>query len=152
VLLRPDGHVAAIEPFDPRSDEDRAAALYAEITGREAPRESPAPAEKVDVALGQIGTSIVFENEYLRIWEVRLEPGESQTWHKHHHPYLIVGIEGADNRMDFLDGAEPRRMQETPGRVVFRDAGKVHMLTNVGTTRYVNRLVELKMLDANTEV
>jgi hypothetical protein len=26
------------------------------------------------------------------------------------------------------------------------------MLTNEGTTRYVNRLVELKMLDQNTEV
>ncbi len=83
---------------------------------------------------------------------MRLEPGETQTWHKHHHPYLIVGVEGADNRMDFLDGSDPRHMQETPGRVVFRDAGKVHMLTNEGTTRYVNRLVELKMLDENTEV
>ena len=62
--------------------------------------------------------------------------GRAQTWHKHHHPYLIVGVEGADNRMDFLDGSEPRHMQETPGRVVFRDAGKVHMLTNKGTTRY----------------
>ena len=152
VLLRPDGHVAAIEPFDPRAGEDRAAALYAEITGREVPRESPAPAEELNVETGEIGTSVVFENEHVRVWEVRLEPGETQTWHKHEHPYLIVGVEGADNRMDFLDGSEPRHMQETPGRVVFRDAGKVHMLTNEGTTRYVNRLVELKMLDENTEV
>lgn len=149
VLLRPDGHVAAIEPWDPRAGGDRAAELYAGITGRAALHEEP---EQVDVELGDIGTSVVFENEHVRVWEVRLEPGETQTWHKHHHPYLIVGIEGADNRMDFLDGSEPRHMQETPGRVVFRDAGKVHMLTNEGTTRYVNRLVELKALDENTEV
>jgi 3-(3-hydroxy-phenyl)propionate hydroxylase len=160
VLLRPDGHVAAIEAFDPRAGEDRAAAIYAEITGREAPREGAPEAydgiatapDGAELELGPIGTSIVFENEHLRIWEVRLEPGESQTWHKHEHPYLIVGVEGADNRMDFLDGTEPRHMQETPGRVVFRDAGKVHMLTNEGTTRYVNRLIELKALDENTEV
>jgi 3-(3-hydroxy-phenyl)propionate hydroxylase len=159
VLLRPDGHVAAIEPWDPRSGADRAAALYAEITGHEAPREA-APETRDGIALapdggelplGDIGTSVVFENEHVRVWEVRLEPGESQTWHKHHHPYLIVGVEGADNRMDFLDGSE-RHMQETPGRVVFRDAGKVHMLTNEGTTRYVNRLIELKFLDEDMEV
>ncbi len=154
VLLRPDGHVAAIEPWDPRAGGDRAGELYAEITGRPVPRVEPArlPNRDIDVELGDIGTSVVFENEYLRVWEVRLEPGETQAWHKHRHPYLIVGIEGADNRMDFLDGSEPRHMQETPGRVVFRDAGKVHMLTNEGSTRYVNRLVELKALDENTEV
>jgi beta-alanine degradation protein BauB len=105
-----------------------------------------------EVVLGEIGTEIVLENEHVRVWEVRLEPGESQAWHKHHHPYMIVGIEGADNRMDFLDGSEPRHMQETPGRIVFRDAGTVHMLTNEGSSRYVNRLIELKMLDESTPV
>jgi 3-(3-hydroxy-phenyl)propionate hydroxylase len=160
VLLRPDGHVAAIEPWDPHAGGDRAAELYAEITGLAAPHSTPevsadgtATAPDGDpVDLGPIGTSVVFENEHVRVWEVRLEPGETQTWHKHEHPYLIVGVEGADNRMDFLDGTEPRHMQETPGRVVFRDAGKVHMLTNEGDTRYVNRLIELKMFDENLEV
>jgi hypothetical protein len=104
-----------------------------------------------EVVLGDIGTSIVFENEYVRVWEVRLEPGETQTWHQHQHPYVIVGIETADNRMEFLDGSQERHMHEAAGHVVFRNAGKVHMLTNEGQTRYVNRLVELKMLDADTE-
>jgi 3-(3-hydroxy-phenyl)propionate hydroxylase len=152
VLLRPDGHVAAIEPYDPRSGEDRAGALYAEITGRPAPQDPPPEEIPADLELGEIGTSVVFENEHVRVWEVRLEPGQTQTWHKHHHPYLIVGVEGAENRMDFYDGSEPRHMQETPGRVVFRDAGKVHMLTNEGETTYVNRLIEMKMLDESTEV
>ncbi len=43
VLLRPDGHVAAIEPFDPQAGDDRAAELYAEITGLEVPRDSRVP-------------------------------------------------------------------------------------------------------------
>jgi quercetin dioxygenase-like cupin family protein len=101
------------------------------------------------VELGAIGTSIVFENEHVRVWEVRLEPGQVQSWHQHEHPYLIVAIETADNHMEFLDGSEPRSMHETAGRVVYRDAGKVHKLTNVGETRYVNRLIELKHLDRN---
>jgi quercetin dioxygenase-like cupin family protein len=97
-----------------------------------------------EVVLGEIGHEIVFENEYVRVWEVRLEPGEVQDWHLHHNPYLIVGIEGAQNRMDFLDGSESRHMTETAGRVVYREAGSVHKLTNEGDTLYVNRLIELK--------
>jgi quercetin dioxygenase-like cupin family protein len=97
-----------------------------------------------EIVLGEVGTSVVFENERVRVWEVVLEPGQTQSWHLHDHPYLIVAIEGAKNRMDFLDGGEPREVHETPGRVVYREAGRTHMLTNHGTTRYVNRLVELK--------
>ncbi|WP_267892068.1 hypothetical protein [Streptomyces sp. DSM 15324] len=37
VLLRPDGHVAAIVPYDP-AGEGRAAELYERITGRPVPR------------------------------------------------------------------------------------------------------------------
>ena len=98
------------------------------------------------IALADIGTSVIFENEHVRVWEVRLEPGEVQEWHQHEHPYLIIGIEEANNLMEFLDGSQPRKMLETPGRVVYREAGRVHKLTNIGTTRYVNRLVELKHL------
>jgi quercetin dioxygenase-like cupin family protein len=100
-----------------------------------------------EVALTDIGHEIVFENEHVRVWEVRLAPGQCQEWHMHQHPYLIVGIEGADNRMEFLDGSEPRHMQERPGRVVYREAGTIHKLTNEGDTTYVNRLIELKHLD-----
>ncbi len=102
--------------------------------------------EGAAVELTDIGQEVVFENEHVRVWEVRLEPGEVQEWHQHHHPYLIVAIEGANNRMEFLDGSEGRHMVETSGRVVYREAGTVHKLTNEGQTRYVNRLVELKHL------
>lgn len=104
-----------------------------------------------EVELTDVGTSVVFENEHVRVWEVRLEPGEVQQWHKHDHPYLIIGIESANNRMEFLDGSEARHMDETAGHVVYRSAGKVHRLTNEGRTRYVNRLVELKHLGRQEE-
>jgi quercetin dioxygenase-like cupin family protein len=107
------------------------------------PETATAP-DGTEVALGDVGTSVVFENEQVRVWEVVLEPGQTQPWHLHHHPYLIVAIEGAENRMEFLDGGDPREMHETPGRIVFREAGRPHMLINQGTTRYVNRLIELK--------
>ena len=61
-------------------------------------------------------------------------------------PVRVVAIEEAHNVMEFLDGSEPRRMHETTGRVVFRDAGKTHNLQNVGESRYRSRLIELKCL------
>lgn len=45
--------------------------------------------------------------------------------------------------MDWLDGAPPRHVHEHVGGVIFRPTSPVHMLTNVGTTPYRNRLVEL---------
>jgi len=102
-----------------------------------------------EVVLGDVGSEIVFENEHVRVWEVELEPGEVQDWHLHHHPYLVIPIAGADNVMEFLDGGEPRALRETAGRVVFRPAGRVHKLTNVGETTYRNRLIELKHLDGD---
>lgn len=99
-----------------------------------------------EVVLGEIGTEIVFENEHVRVWEVCLEPGEVQDWHLHHHPYVVIPIASADNVMEYLDGGEARALRETAGRVVFRPAGRVHKLTNVGETTYRNRLIELKHL------
>jgi 3-(3-hydroxy-phenyl)propionate hydroxylase len=43
VLIRPDSHVAAIVPFDPTSDVDAVAELYAAITGVDAGSASLTP-------------------------------------------------------------------------------------------------------------
>lgn len=96
-----------------------------------------------DAALGPVGQAVIFENEHARVWEITLAPGESQTWHRHENPYLVLALEGADNRIDPASGGEPRIVQEEAGGVVFRPAGEVHMLTNQGTTTYRSRLVEL---------
>jgi len=95
------------------------------------------------VELGPVGQRVVFENEQVRVWEIALAPGESQTWHRHENPYLVLALEAADNRIDPAGGGEPRFVREEPGGVVFRPAGEVHMLTNHGATTYRSRLVEL---------
>jgi beta-alanine degradation protein BauB len=95
------------------------------------------------IGLGPVGQHIVFENEQVRVWEIALEPGEQQPWHQHHHPYLVIALEAADNRIDALDGGEPRLVHEPVGAVVYREPGETHMLTNHGPTRYRCRLIEL---------
>lgn len=98
------------------------------------------------VTLGPVGQEVVFENDQVRVWEITLAPGEQQPWHQHHHPYLVIALAAADNRIDALAGGEPRLVHEPAGGVVYREPGEIHMLTNRGTTPYRSRLVELKCL------
>lgn len=102
------------------------------------------------VVLGDVGQEVVFENEHVRVWEVDLEPGAEQPWHRHHHPYLVIAVEAADNRITPLDGGAARDVHEAAGQVVYRDWADAHKLTNRGETRYRSRLIELKCLGAPT--
>lgn len=99
--------------------------------------------------LGPVGQEVVFENEEVRVWDITLEPGEHQPWHRHENPYLVIALEAADNRIDAWDGGEPRLVHEPVGGVVFREPGETHMLTNDGRTRYRSRLVEFKQTGGN---
>ncbi|WP_319463706.1 cupin [Micromonospora sp. RTP1Z1] len=96
-----------------------------------------------DLELGPVGQEIVYENDRVRVWHIRLEPGEQQPLHRHDHPYLVVAIEGAKNVVQTVDGTRIDADEPTGG-VVYRDPGAVHILTNVGDTTYLARLVELK--------
>ncbi|MBP2330301.1 putative metal-dependent enzyme (double-stranded beta helix superfamily) [Kibdelosporangium banguiense] len=96
------------------------------------------------IELADVGQRVIFENDQVRVWEITLAPGEHQTWHRHEHPYLVIALGGASNRIDPLTG-EPRLVHEEPGGVVYREPGEIHMLTNQGSTTYVSRLIELKL-------
>ncbi|GAA1711971.1 hypothetical protein GCM10009765_71410 [Fodinicola feengrottensis] len=98
------------------------------------------------VVLGEIGQTILLDNSRIRIWEVALEPGQTQPWHLHHNPYLVANLESSPCHMDWLNGDPARFLEETVGGVIFRPPSPVHMLTNDGDRSYRNRLVELKDL------
>jgi len=98
----------------------------------------------VSEALGPVGQEIILENDLVRVWSIRLEPGETQPLHRHDLPYLVIAIEGGRNVIETAAG-EKIGVEEPTGGVVFRDPGATHMLTNVGDTVYVARLTELKI-------
>jgi hypothetical protein len=98
------------------------------------------------IVLAEIGQTVLLDNERVRVWEVALKPGETQPWHLHHNPYLVLCLESSPCHMDWLAGDPPRHIEETVGGVVFRPPSPVHMLTNDGDRAYRNRLVELKDL------
>ena len=93
-----------------------------------------------------VGTQLLFENERVRVWDLRLEPGEGTGLHRHEHDYLYVVIgDGKLQRVD-PDGTRvtPKAMQD--GAVVFRQVGDdcVHEAVNAGDTPWRNIVVELK--------
>ncbi|GMO93198.1 hypothetical protein [Bradyrhizobium sp. TM239] len=93
--------------------------------------------------LGPIGDEIVFENEYVRVWGLALDPGGRQPWHRHELPYLVIPLTDGDNEMIFSDGRR-KPTKETPGTALWREPGIPHELINRSTWRYRNILVELK--------
>ena len=96
------------------------------------------------IALGEVGQRIVLENEHVRIWEVRLEPGETIDFHIHYHPYVVISLGGGDNEIETIFG-QKIKVEEPLGSTVFiNDMRAVHRLTNRSQVTYLSRLIELK--------
>jgi mannose-6-phosphate isomerase-like protein (cupin superfamily) len=100
-------------------------------------------------ATGGVGTKLLFENERVKIWEVRLAPGEQGALHHHALDHVLVQIEGdrvavvpePDTMGPFTDYMEA---PITPGMAVFVPRGGVETARNVGERPYHEIVVELK--------
>jgi beta-alanine degradation protein BauB len=99
--------------------------------------------------LGPVGQEILLENDKVRIWHIRLKPGETQPLHHHELAYVVVAVQGARNVIHTIDGARIE-VTENTGDVVFREPGQIHMLTNDGDTVYIGRIIELKTAPAHS--
>jgi beta-alanine degradation protein BauB len=94
----------------------------------------------------QVGTKLLFENDRVRVWDLRLAPGESTGVHCHETDYLYVVIGDGTLQTVHGDGRRdpPRRMQD--GEVRFRavEGENVHDAINVGDGPWRNIVIELK--------
>lgn len=90
-----------------------------------------------------IGTTLLFENSYLRIWNLLLEPGETAPTHQHEFPYVYVVLTPGETLMTESDGAQHRQSDDR-WKVVEHSTGLPHSLQNVGTAPYANVIVEMK--------
>ena len=98
------------------------------------------------IALGAVGDKILLENEHVRVWEVRLEPGQTIDFHIHYHPYLVISLGGGENEIETIFGKKIPT-DEPLGSVVFIDEMRaVHRLTNKSKITYLSRLIEVKSL------
>jgi beta-alanine degradation protein BauB len=95
----------------------------------------------------QIGTSLWFENDHVRVFEIRLDPGQRGPFHVHDATYFWTVVEPGRGLQRFVDGTlvvrdyalgETKYLEHSPDDLL------VHDLENVGdsTLRFVT--VELK--------
>lgn len=94
-----------------------------------------------------LGTSLWFENDRVRVFEVRLAPGERGPFHVHDRAYVWTVVEPGRGLQRFADGTwvtrdyelgETRFLEHAP------DDALVHDLENVGTTPLRFVTVELR--------
>jgi beta-alanine degradation protein BauB len=93
-----------------------------------------------------VGTRLLFENDRVRVWDLRLEPGESTGLHRHTTDFLYVVIGDGTLQTVFADGTrEPSRAMHD-GDVRFREVvdEAVHEAVNAGDGPWRNIVIELK--------
>jgi beta-alanine degradation protein BauB len=94
--------------------------------------------------LGGVGTSVIMENDRVKIWEMDLAPGEESAEHRHDLDYILVILEGDRIAGICTDGRDDIYADVTPGLTVFVPKGGTEIARNVGAKRYREVLIELK--------
>jgi hypothetical protein len=100
-------------------------------------------------SIGDVGTKLLFENDRVRVWELRLAPGEESAVHRHDFDHLLVQISGDrvavvpedDTEGPYRDYLEAGVI---PGMVVQVKKGGVETARNVGIETYHEVIIELK--------
>jgi beta-alanine degradation protein BauB len=94
---------------------------------------------------GEVGSRLLSENERVRVWEIRLSPG--QRWHAHRHvlDYFWTAVNAGTSRQHTSDGTtrdvsynagETRHFAFAAGEYLLHD------IENVGDTELVFTTVE----------
>jgi beta-alanine degradation protein BauB len=104
---------------------------------------------KMTRVLGNVGTTLLLENDRVRVWEMDLEPGAKSDVHQHDLDYLIVQLEGdhiaavpePDSGGKYTAYIE---VKAEPGKVSYMTRGGIETAVNVGQRRYREILIELK--------
>ena len=73
-------------------------------------------------ASAAVGTELLFENEFVRVWEMALGPGETCPTHRHMHDHVILYAEAATIRAQV--GGRPVIQHVEDGLVSYRAVGR----------------------------
>jgi hypothetical protein len=96
----------------------------------------------------EVGTTVWFENERVRVWEILLRPAERGAFHSHVTNYFWTVVEGSRGLQRFADGTfvvrdylvgETKYLEHTP------ETALIHDLENIGDTDL--RFVTVELLD-----
>ncbi|MBI3436696.1 MAG: hypothetical protein HY056_16720 [Proteobacteria bacterium] len=94
---------------------------------------------------GCVGNELVSENDRVRVWTIRLRPGERFGFHRHVLDYFWSSISGGRGRQHLMDGSTVEYTYapgETRHEAYASGEYKVHDLENVGDEDLVFMTVE----------
>jgi hypothetical protein len=99
--------------------------------------------------LGDIASQLLFENERVRIWEMRLPAGEQGPIHRHELDHVLIQISG--DRMAVVPEPDTGSVYDEymeadvfPGNYFYVERGGIERARNVGQQDFHEIIVELK--------
>lgn len=95
----------------------------------------------------EVGASVLFENDQIKIWDLQMAPGENQGMHVHKNDYVVVFIGDSRVRGVNQDGSTRFEKDMVDGTAIHRvlDGDEdVHDAVNVGDGISRNLVIELK--------
>ena len=101
---------------------------------------------------GNVGTKLLLENDRLRVWEIRLAPGERLAPHRHQLDYMWTAVTPGRFLQRTYDGTSWENDYDA-GLTFYAEVGEreftQHDLENVGPDDMVFTTVEFKDTSAN---
>jgi len=111
--------------------------------------------------MGNVGTTKIFENEKIIVWEFSLKPGEETPIHEHQHDYIFYILNGSTLQVFDERGADLGTLDASTGTVFAFKVEDGHLVSvdgknhkvpvthsakNIGTEDYREILVETKRI------
>jgi len=92
-----------------------------------------------------VGSELVSESDRVRVWTIRLKPGQRYGFHRHVLDYFWTSVSGGRGRQHLMDGSTLEYTYQ-PGETRHETYGpgeyKVHDLENIGDKELVFMTVE----------
>jgi hypothetical protein len=94
---------------------------------------------------GCVGTQLLSETDKVRVWIIRLKPGERVGFHRHVLNYFWTSVNGGRGRQHLMDGSTVEHSY-LPGETRHESYGpgeyKVHDLENLGDQEMIFNTIE----------
>jgi quercetin dioxygenase-like cupin family protein len=91
---------------------------------------------------------LVFQNAYVRVFQLEVPPGEATLMHRHRHDYVMVAL-GTTELSNQVEGTPAVTLKLQDGETEFAPGNFAHLMRNLASTSFRNVTIEL-MLDEKT--
>ena len=69
---------------------------------------------------GPIGTEVLYENDQVRVWDMKVPPGGKKAWHHHKLDYVIINVTGGKIELENVAGPFHHRRRQSRRRDLAR--------------------------------